>query len=192
MSVQLRSLKDEDSAQVLRWRNSPEVAPHMYSDHVISEAEHDRWFSGARSADDRAYWIILYDDAPVGLANIVRIDQAARRCEWAYYLGAADTRGKGIGAAVEYIVLDHVFGARGLNKLWCEVFVDNEAVWKLHESFGFRREAHFRQHIHKRGRYLDVYGLGLLAGEWDLVRPSVQARLEARGHDLAQLKIITD
>jgi RimJ/RimL family protein N-acetyltransferase len=93
---------------------------------------------------------------------------------------------------VEYIVLDHVFGARGLNKLWCEVFVENEAVWKLHESFGFKREAHFRQHIHKGGRYLDVYGLGLLAAEWDLARPSIQARLEARGHDLTQLMILAD
>lgn len=192
MSVQLRPMKGEDSAQVLKWRNSPEVAPYMYSEHAISDAEHDRWFEVARNAEDRAYWIILHDQAPVGLANIVRIDQGARRCDWAYYLGAADTRGKGIGAAVEYIVLDHVFGARGLNKLWCEVFVENEVVWKLHESFGFKREAHFRQHIHKGGRYLDVYGLGLLAAEWDLARPSIQARLEARGHDLAQLMILAD
>jgi UDP-4-amino-4,6-dideoxy-N-acetyl-beta-L-altrosamine N-acetyltransferase len=192
MTVQLRPLKSEDSAQVLTWRNSPAVAAHMYSDHAISQAEHDRWLEGARSAEDRAYWIILYDQTPVGLANIVRIDQAARRCEWAFYLGGADTRGKGIGAAVEYIVLDHVFGARGLNKLWCEVFAENEAVWKLHESFGFQREAHLRQHVHKHGRYLDVYGLGLLATEWNLARPRVQARLQARGHDLAQLRIVTD
>ncbi len=192
MSVQLRPLTSEDSAQVLRWRNSPEVAAHMYSDHAISDSEHDRWLEAALSAGDRAYWIILYDQAAIGLANIVRIDLAARRCEWAYYLGSADTRGKGIGAAVEYIVLDHVFGTRGLNKLWCEVFVENEAVWKLHESFGFQREAHLRQHIYKRGRFLDVYGLGLLAADWDRVRPSVEARLQARGHDLAQLKILTN
>ncbi len=192
MNVQLRPLNGEDSAQVLQWRNSPEVAAYMYSDHAISKAEHDRWLEAAQSAEDRAYWIILSDRSAVGLANIVRIDQAARRCEWAYYLGAADARGKGVGAAVEYIVLDHVFGARGLNKLWCEVFVENEAVWKLHESFGFQREAHLRQHVYKRGRYLDVYGLGLLAADWDRVRPDVQARLAARGHDLAELTIVTD
>jgi len=192
MSVHLRPLKAEDSAQVLTWRNAPEVAAHMYADHAISKGEHERWFEIALGAADRVYWIILYDDEPVGLANIVRIDPVARRCEWAFYLGATDTRGKGIGAAVEYIVLDHVFDARALNKLWCEVFVENEAVWKLHESFGFQREAHFRQHIFKGGRYLDVYGLGLLASEWDQARPGVQARLEARGHDVAQLKILGD
>jgi UDP-4-amino-4,6-dideoxy-N-acetyl-beta-L-altrosamine N-acetyltransferase len=191
MSVQLRPLAPEDSTQVLAWRNSPQVAPYMYSDHPITQAEHDRWLEAALSAPDRAYWIILSDAAPVGLANIVRIDLTARRCEWAYYLGSAETRGKGIGGAVEYIVLEHVFGALSLNKLWCEVFVENEAVWKIHESFGFQREAHFRQHIVKGGRYLDVYGLGLLASEWAMARPAVQARLEARGHDLAQLRIVT-
>jgi UDP-4-amino-4,6-dideoxy-N-acetyl-beta-L-altrosamine N-acetyltransferase len=192
MIVQLRPLRDDDSAQVLAWRNSPEVAAHMYTDHAISQAEHDRWLEAAQSEKDRAYWIILYDRAPVGLANIVRIDLTARRCEWAYYLGSSDTRGKGIGAATEYIVLDHVFGVRGLNKLWCEVFVENEAVWKIHEGFGFQREAHLRQHVHKGGRYIDVYGLGLLAEDWERARPNVQARLHARGYYLPELKIVSD
>jgi len=192
MIVQLRPLRDDDSAQVLAWRNSPEVAAHMYTDHAISQAEHDRWLEAAQSEKDRTYWIILYDRAPVGLANIVRIDLTARRCEWAYYLGSSDTRGKGIGAATEYIVLDHVFGVRGLNKLWCEVFVENEAVWKIHEGFGFQREAHLRQHVHKGGRYIDVYGLGLLAEDWERARPNVQARLHARGYYLPELKIVSD
>ena len=183
MSLRLRLLTPEDSAQVLAWRNSPPVSAYMYSDHQISQDEHDRWLTAALGAPDRRYWIIEAEDAPVGLANLARIDTAAQRCEWAYYLGEASTRGQGLGSWIEYIVLRHVFEARGLNKLWCEVLLENEGVWKLHESFGFVREALYRQHVFKGGRFQDVVGLGMLRGDWETARPAIEARLRDKGHD---------
>jgi UDP-4-amino-4,6-dideoxy-N-acetyl-beta-L-altrosamine N-acetyltransferase len=82
-----------------------------------------------------------------------------------------------------------VFGPLGLNKLWCEVFVDNEAVWRMHESFGFTREALFRDHVWKGGRFRDVIGLGLLAAEWAAARPACEARLRQRGIDPEALRL---
>jgi len=189
VSVSLRKVRAEDSARLLAWRNSEAVAPYMYSDHRISAAEHDRWFAGLAGADDRRYWVIELDGAPVGLANLARIDRANRRCEWAYYLADPATRGRGVGSCVELMVLDHVFGPLGLGKLWCEVFVENEAVWKLHEAFGFRREAHYRRHVYKAGLPRDVFGLGLLAEEWRAARPAALARLRAKGYDPEALTI---
>ena len=181
MTVALRPLRQEDGAQVLAWRNAPHVAAHMYSDHPVSNAEHAAWLPAALTAEDRRYWIILLDERAVGLANLVRIDRHNRRCDWAFYLGETETRGRGVGAAVEYLVLNEVFGSMGLNKLACEVFAANEAVWKLHERFGFVREAHYRDHIWKDGRFHDVYGLGLLAVDWAARRPEVEALLNRRG-----------
>jgi UDP-4-amino-4,6-dideoxy-N-acetyl-beta-L-altrosamine N-acetyltransferase len=187
MSLRLRLIEPADSARLLGWRNSPEVAAFMYTDHLISQVEHDRWFEGARAATDRRYWIIEADGEPVGLANLARIDRTARRCEWAYYLGEPSTRGKGLGSRIEYVVLRHVFETQGLNKLWCEVLVENEAVWKLHQSFGFTREALFRDHVWKDGRFQDVVGLGMLARDWDAARPGIEARLREKGVDPAAL-----
>ncbi len=90
---------------------------------------------------------------------------------------------------MEYIVLQHVFGEMGLNKLWCEVLIENEAVWRLHESFGFVREALFRRHVFKGGVFRDVVGLGLLAADWALVRPACEDRLIVKGIDLTTLRI---
>ena len=185
--VRLRLLEAGDSARLLAWRNSPEVAAYMYTDHQISPAEHARWFDGARAATDRRYWIIEMDGAPVGLANLARIDPAARRCEWAYYLGEASTRGQGLGARIEYLVLRYVFETAGLNKLWCEVLLENEGVWKLHQSFGFVREALFRAHVLKDGRFQDVVGLGMLRADWDAARPAIEARLRDKGYEPATL-----
>ena len=76
-----------------------------------------------------------------------------------------------------------VFETRGLNKLWCEVLLENEGVWKLHESFGFVREALYREHVFKAGRFQDVVGLGMLRSDWEAARPAIEARLRDKGHD---------
>ena len=178
MSVRLRRLAAADGPRVLAWRNSQEVAAYMYGDHAIAEAEHARWLDAALTRPDRCYWIVELDGAPVGLANLARIDPEASRCEWAFYLADPAVRGRGVGAAVEYLVLGHVFEARGLNKLWCEVLAGNAAVVRLHERFGFTREALFRDHVRKAGVFHDVVGLGLLRREWPRVKAAAQARLQ--------------
>ncbi len=177
MSVHLRRLEAQDSAGVLAWRNSPEVAAHMYSDHAIGEAEHTRWLKAALTRPDRCYWLIELDGAPVGLANLARIDLGRSRCEWAFYLADPAVRGRGVGAAVEYLVLGHVFEVRGLNKLWCEVLAANSAVVRLHERFGFIREALFRDHVRKGGVFHDVVGLGLLRKDWPKVKAMAEGQL---------------
>lgn len=196
MSVRLRPLERADGPQVLAWRNSPEVARWMYGDHVITDAEHARWLESVMAAQDspspdQFYWIVEVEGAPAGVANLVAIDRANGRAEWAYYLADPAMRGRGVGAAVEFAVLSHVFGPLGLNKLCCEVLAENTAVIALHESFGFRREALFRDHVRKAGARRDVIGLGLLAGDWVEAEPACAERLRAKGHDPDARQILT-
>lgn len=188
MAVTLRPLTAADGEMVLAWRNSEAVAPYMYSEHTITRDEHAAWLQRALAGGDRRFWIIELDQAGVGLANLVKIDRENSKCEWAYYLADPATRGRGVGAVVEYLVLSFVFERLGLNRLWCEVFLDNEAVWKTHESFGFRREALFRDHVRKGGAFRDVVGLGLLAADWPAARATARDRLSAKGVEPAALE----
>jgi UDP-4-amino-4,6-dideoxy-N-acetyl-beta-L-altrosamine N-acetyltransferase len=183
--VSLRPLEAPDSERLLRWRNSPEVAAYMYTDHQIRPDEHARWFSAIAGDARRAYWIIEMDGDPVGLANLYDIDRSNGRCAWAYYLAEPQVRGKGVGSFVEYAMIEKVFGELGLHKLWCEVLASNEAVWKLHEGFGFRQEARLRDHVVKNGAREDVLGLGLLASDWAERRAGARERLVAKGYPLA-------
>ena len=186
MSVRLRPLRPGDGDKVLTWRNSDAVAPYMYSNHRITSDEHAAWLERALTLSDRAFWIIELDEADVGLANLAAISLEHSRCEWAYYLADPSTRGRGVGQAVEFAMLQHVFEVRKLNKLWCEVLVENEAVWKLHERFGFVREAHYRAHIVRDGVAKDVYGLGLLARDWPRARADALARFTEKGQSPAE------
>jgi UDP-4-amino-4,6-dideoxy-N-acetyl-beta-L-altrosamine N-acetyltransferase len=183
--VRLRALESDDRERLLEWRNLPEIALWMYSDHRISADEHARWFEEALVDRRRRYWVIEVDRRPVGLANLYDIAPEHRRCAWAYYLADGSLRGKGVGAFVEFWVIEHVFKEARLNKLWCEVLVANEGVWRLHESFGFRREALFRAHVWKSGEPADVVGLGLLAADWELARPESVKLLRAKGYEVA-------
>jgi len=188
MTTALRPLTAADGPRVLAWRNSDAVAPYMYGDHLISSAEHQHWLAQALSQEDRRFWIVLLDEAPVGLANLVRIDRDNLRCDWAYYLAEASTRGRGVGAQVEYLTLRFVFEVLGLNKLWCEVLFENTSVWSLHESFGFVREALYRDHVSKAGQFRDVVGLGLLARDWPQARLGAERRFRDKGIALPALE----
>ena len=184
IDVRLRGLEAGDSGRILAWRNLPEIRRWMYTDHVIAQAEHDRWFAGILTDPTRRYWIIELDGRPVGLANLADIQPTARRATWAYYLADPAVRGRGVGAYTEFFVIEYVFAELGFNKLWCEVLLDNEAVWKLHEAFGFQREALFRAHAWKDGAPADVVGLGLLAQDWPAQREAMAQRLLAKGYAL--------
>jgi UDP-4-amino-4,6-dideoxy-N-acetyl-beta-L-altrosamine N-acetyltransferase len=180
--VTLRPLQDGDKDRLYDWRNRPEVAAYMYTDHQISPEEHARWFAGIAGDARRAYWIIELDGQPVGPANFYDIDRGQGRASWAYYLADPSVRGKGVGGYVEFLMIEQAFGEMGLRKLWCEVLVSNEAVWKLHQKFGFKEEALYRAHVVKGGEPQDVMGLGLLAEEWPAVRPAMAARLARLGY----------
>ena len=183
-NIALRPLASTDRDRLLSWRNQPDVARWMYTDHEISPQEHDAWLARALADPSRAYWIIEVEGAPVGLANLADISRAHGRASWAYYLASPSTRGLGVGAYVEFWVIEHVFNDLGLNKLCCEVLHENEAVWRMHMSFGFAQEGLLRQHICKAGQRHDVVVLGLLAEDWRMVRNQSLSRLQARGFNL--------
>lgn len=183
-TVALRALTEDDRDRVLAWRNAPEVSAYMYTDAIITSEAHSRWLNAALDDFSRRYWIIEMDGTPVGLANLYDIDPIHGRCSWAYYLADPSVRGKSIGALVEVMVLDIVFGPMGLTKLWCEVLSNNTAVSRLHQKFGFQQEALLRCHVIKGGDRLDVVGLGLFAEEWAALRPGTVERLNRQGFAL--------
>lgn len=164
----LRPMAIEDISRVLEWRNQPEVARYMYTDHTISPEEHARWFGGALSSPDRTYWIIELDSQPVGLANIYDISERHRRAYWAFYLADPAVRGRGVGSYTERFVMRHVFADLGLNKLCCEVLASNEAVVHMHLRFGFTVDGTLRQHIWKHDHFEDVVAMSLLRSEWEV------------------------
>lgn len=156
----------EDIRRVYEWRNLAEVARYMYTDHMISEGEHARWFGDALERDDRKYWIIELDGVPVGLANLVDISPRHRRASWAFYLADPLVRGRGVGSFTERFVLRYAFDELNLNKLCCEVLGSNQAVVAMHQKFGFGVDGTLRSHIWKTDHFEDVVSMSITEAEY--------------------------
>ena len=165
-SVTLRPLTLADIERVLTWRNLPEVAKYMYTDHPITEGEHVRWFASAMTDDAKRYWIIELDGEPVGLANLYDISRLHRRAYWAFYLADARVRGRGVGSFTERFVLRCAFEELGLEKLCCEVLATNDGVVKMHKRYGFHEDGVLRKHVINNGKRTEVVTISLLAEEW--------------------------
>ena len=178
--IKLRDITDKDLEMIRNWRNSKEVSQYMYTENHITSEQQKAWFEKISKDQNAKYWIIEYEDKPLGLVSITEMSQVFDSCFWAFYLGDTNVRGAGIGSKIEYNILKYVFEDIGLNKLRCEVLTTNPSVIVMHEKFGFRREAYYREHVLKNGQYFDVVGLAMLKREWNMVKDYHYNRIYCR------------
>ncbi|HVZ57288.1 MAG TPA: GNAT family N-acetyltransferase [Chitinophagaceae bacterium] len=87
---------------------------------------------------------------------------------------SADARGRGIGKKL-MVPLIEAARNRGIHTLVAGIDAGNEVSIRLHQQFGFREVAHFREVGWKFGRWLDLKFLQLLLTEGGTppVAPSV-------------------
>ena len=177
MDIVLKKITHEDLELVRKWRNSPEVAQYMYTEDEISAEQQENWWQKVKDDSTLIQWIIEYDNQKIGVASLSGISNVLSSCYWAFYLGDNVPRGGGIGSKIEYNVLEFVFNELKLNKLRCEVMIFNDKVISMHEKFGFRREAYYRQHVKKNGKWIDSVGLAMLKDEWENYREIMRKRI---------------
>lgn len=168
--LDFRLVASSDRERLLKWRNLPEVRNFMYTNHDITEVEHQEWFGRMLRDELRRDWIILLDGKPLGLVSMTSIDRRNSRAEWAFYLADPAVRGRGIGSAVEFWALRYMFEELGLNKICCAVLSSNPGVMRLHESFGFVREGLLREHIRRDDGVFDVALFALTRAGWAAAR----------------------
>lgn len=167
MVLRFVKIRQPHLEKVRLWRMSEDVTMYMYTDPEINTEDQQKWYQQIVEENSRMDWVINVDGSDIGVVDLFDIDPVNRRCFWAYYLGEAVARGKGIGRAVELSILDYVFSRLRIHKLCCEVFEWNDFVVKTHEKYGSRIEGTFREHVWKRGGYHNVVRMGILAQEWE-------------------------
>ncbi|HEX6592500.1 MAG TPA: UDP-4-amino-4,6-dideoxy-N-acetyl-beta-L-altrosamine N-acetyltransferase [Moraxellaceae bacterium] len=162
-SGSLRPLRQEDLELILAWRNHDDVRQYMYNRHLISAAEHSRWFAQCQSQPGRH--LLLYEEAgqPQGFVNFAPT-RFAGVVEWGFYaaVGAAAGTGRRLGQAA----MNHAFLQLGLHKVCAEALDSNARSLRLHEALGFQREGLLREHYHDGSRYHSIICLGLLSQDW--------------------------
>lgn len=177
----LRSLEAADSERLFRWRNRPEVARFMLTDHQIPRVEHERWFASALADPDRRFWIMVCDRVDVGLASIERIDWKARSCSWALYVAEPTDRGKRVGAAAEYRVLEYAFAELGVDRVYCTVLSLNGPMLRLQARFGLAEESREHAAFVRDGEAVDIIRLVMSRDQWIEARTRLASELASLG-----------
>lgn len=101
-------------------------------------AEQQRWLSRYAKITDQAYFIIEYQDKPIGTVRLY--DQCGDSFCWgSWILGAGSPRHAAMESAlmVYAYAVDHL----GFMAAHFDVRKGNERVWEFHERFGARRVA---------------------------------------------------
>lgn len=159
----------EQWQQILALRNENSIRANMYTDHVISWEEHLKWLERLASDKSNITFAVIQDDAAIGLASINNINITHKTADWAFYISPS-AQGKGIGAVLEFTILDYAFHTLRLSKLNCQVLNFNESVIKMHSKFGFIKEGELRSQISKQQGRVNVVLLGILKQEWEQLR----------------------
>jgi UDP-4-amino-4,6-dideoxy-N-acetyl-beta-L-altrosamine N-acetyltransferase len=157
-------------------RNEEAVRVNMYTDHVISLEEHEKWISRLKVSNSSIFYAVVKDDIVIGGVGVSGIDYVNRRADWAYYL-SKDQQGRGTGSAVEFKFIDFLFQNLGIFKLNCEVIEWNAPTLKLHRRFGFLDEGVRRAHVWRNGTPHNAIILGLNVDEWKNSRKKLTERL---------------
>lgn len=169
----LREMVQGDLQSVLAWRNNESVRKNMYTSHIISADEHQRWWE-QHSVNARSVLLIAEkNEVPVGVVIFTNYTGPGGTASWAFY--AAQGAPKGVGREMERAALDYAFDTLSLRKLECEVLSFNMPVVNLHRRHGFEIEGIFRQAYARDGEMFDIYRLAIFPETWlKHMRPQVE------------------
>ncbi len=161
MSFILRKVTQSDSPSLLKWRNLEGVRKYMYTDQIITQAEHDKWFFGMMAdIKGRCYLIFEFNNMPVGMVGFTELNNIHGAGMFAYYIG--EEVPKGAGQEMEKLCIQYAFETLKLRKLSCEVIDFNERAIHIHKKHGFTEEGRFVNQILKNNTPHDVIRFGML------------------------------
>ena len=170
--VNITQAPEDMQKDVRNIRNEEQVRKWMYTDHVISEDEHKKWLAKLNNDEKNLVYVVTENNKAIGVVSVNALDRTHKKADWAYYL--TDSARSGIGAVLEFFVIDYVFNELELSKLNCEVIEHNDAVVRLHEKFGFKREGFRESNLLKNNERLGVHFLGLTKERWEAVRQDLK------------------
>lgn len=158
-SIYLRPITEEDTDEVLRWRNSPHVVNYFIYRKPITKEEHIRWIREKVNTGLVEQFIICSkaDDKMLGCIYLQKFMSEHRLCESGIFLSDEAAGMSGIGTQAEELILDYAKNVLKLHKVVAQVLSYNMASRALHEKVGYVCEGCLKEHYFLDGKYCDLY-----------------------------------
>lgn len=137
--VTIRPITYDDTADIVRWRNSPYVNSRFIDRRLFTKESHEAWLKNYVETGKVAQFIILLDGSGVGSVYLRDIDYDTKEAEFGIFIGEESARGRGVGTRSAELILDYGFKELNLEKIFLRVYKDNPGAVRSYEKAGFKR-----------------------------------------------------
>ncbi len=117
------------------------------------------------SNGSRLTTFILYGEEMAGSLGVVAYNRDHKKCELGYWL-REDLQGKGIMAKALSSFCEHLFVAKGMNRLEILIAAGNEKSKSVAIRAGFKEEGVLRQALFMYDKFYSVALYSLIKNEW--------------------------
>jgi RimJ/RimL family protein N-acetyltransferase len=165
--VFLRPFENGDAELYYRWRADADVAELAGLPLPMSLAQIEQRIAEKQGEGQYAYVICLLADArPIGEALLFELDRLNGSAELGIFIGDKDAWGKGYGTDAVRALVAFGFEALRLERVWLEVWTENERARRAYEKAGFIHEGTLRHDRYEGGRFTDGHVMSIVRDEW--------------------------
>lgn len=129
------SLTRNELLMILHERNHPNVKKWMFSDSDIDEVSHLNFVNGLKDRKDAFYWLMYYNDRPIGVFSLVHCDFLNNVADPGYYL-FAEAQNSGIGLEMHLAYKQLCFHQLGVQTLASHILWGNTSAMQLTLFYG--------------------------------------------------------
>lgn len=143
-------------------------------------ADYRAWVADVASKDDPLYYAIidLETDKAVGVASLMRVDQANGAIEVGNIAYSPLLQRKAAATEAMYLLMRYVFDELGYRRYEWKCDSLNEASRHAAYRLGFTYEGLFRQAVIYKGRNRDTAWFSIVDREWDGIKVAFEAWLD--------------
>jgi len=129
---------DELQKKVREWRNKETVRHAMLNQNFITEEDHVQWLKNLKTDESRKFWIVFFDDVPIGSIYLQNIHYEELSSEWGFYIGEDEFRNRGLGKQILKKMMKIFFDEMGFKLLITKVLSNNDIALGIYKKFHFR------------------------------------------------------
>ena len=165
MNIYLRPITIEDSAKIIKWRNSLWVKNHCFDKSDITEESNRIFFEKNILSGKYKQFIVERMDEEQSVASyaiasvyLKDIDDLNHRCELCIFTSPDEEWNSESQIIAINMLLDKAFKEYNMHKVYSYVFADNQDEVMLLAKSGFRIEATLiAEALDNNNKYCDVY-----------------------------------
>ena len=121
-----RHITSDDLSMIMAWRASEHVNRVMLTDVRVDMVKQRQWFESIQNDTQNRYWVIEYNQQPIGVINQSEVCQKHLRCSWGFYIGEQEWIH--LGGLIPPYFYNYVFKNSTLQKITAQEFFDMRSL----------------------------------------------------------------